>query len=1196
MGSTNNDHYFLADGGKMGELIRSKDWSKTSLGHPDTWSPSLQTIISVVLNNPFAMYIAWGEDFTQLYNDAFRPILGSTKHPEALGISSEITFAEIWETISPMFAEVMKGKPVSYPYLKLSINRNGFDEECYFNFSYSPIKKENGEVGGILVTVIETTEKFKAIEALGESELKVRQLIENAPFPIAVYVGKEMIVELANESIILLWGKGNDVIGKSFKDILPELDNQLVFEQINTVRKTGKPFHTKNTPLDLTIDGKLRTHYFNYSLTPLYDINGEIYGVMNTGVDLTDLNLAKKKIEESERNLQSMVLQSPIGICVLDAETLISEIVNDSFLTVARKSYEEVAGKHYWDAFIEVKSTYEAELQKVIKSGKPFYANEVGIKIRRQNTEATVYFTFVYAPLKNIEGKVSKVAIWVLDNTHQVTARQKIEEADKRFRNTVKQAPVGITILRGSNYLVEVANETYLKLVGKEHDSFVGKPLFESLPEVEEIVSPLLKNVLATGIPYHGNELSVPVSRYDKPEIFYFDFLYHPLKEDDGSISGILVTVTDVSEKVEARKKIELNEERLNIIVEASELGTWELNLKTRDFEYSSRYYEVITGQTKSIKLSHQEIVKHLHPDDLPIREKAFTEAMINGFIHYEARVLWDDQSIHWVEARGKVFYDSDHQPEKLLGTIRDITDEKNHQQELEESEKRFRNLLMQSPVPKAILKGENMTIEIANLALLKNIWRRKASDILGKNIFEVFPELKSQKYAQLLQEVFTTGKVHSESESLLYLKDGKHEHKLYIDYEYAPMLEADYTISGIKITIIDVTEKVETRKKIEESEKKFRSLTESIPQLIWETDEKGNALFASGKWLKYTGVQPNKEISWKTIIHPNDLEENMKVWTNSLTTRKVYKSDVRLKSINGGYRWYSVIGEPVFDKDNKIIKWVGAFTDIQTEKAFTHELEKQVAERTKELEQYNIDLEKMNKELQSFAYISSHDLQEPLRKIQTFATQIIEKESQNLSESGKDKFQRMQNAAQRMQTLINDLLSYSRTSTQERVFEKIDFCEIIDEVKEDLREELDAKSASIECEKTNVISIIPFQFRQLLYNLISNSLKFSKPDTDTVIKITSEIKPGDHFNNPALDEHQNYCHIIVSDNGIGFDQEYNTKIFEVFQRLHGREQYNGTGIGLAIVKKIVENHYGIITAKGEKNIGATFNIYIPVN
>ncbi|RUT69219.1 PAS domain S-box protein [Flavobacterium cupreum] len=1195
MGHTNNEHYFLAGGGEMGEQIRATDWSKTPLGDPGNWPNSLQTMVTVMLHNPFGMYIAWGEKYTQLYNDAFRPILGTSKHPQALGISSEITFSEIWETISPMFDEVRTGKAVSSPDFMVPLNRNGFTEECYFDFSYSPIKKEDGEVGGILVTVIETTERKKTTEALKESnarfinnimqapvamcvfrgkdfiveiankqmielwgvksedvlnkpifealpetknqylvdvlenvyntgekfianehlvqlprkgsientyinfvyealtepdgnisgivaiatevtpqvmarskvvenEQKIRQLVENAPFPIAVYVGEEMTVELANESIINLWGKGNDVIGKSFKDVLPELDNQLVFEQIKNVFDTGKSFHTTNTPLDLTIEGKLQTHYFNYSLTPLYDINGNIYGVMNTGVDLTDLNVAKKKIEES----------------------------------------------------------------------------------------------------------------------------------DKRFRNTVKQAPVGITILRGQNYMVEMANEAYLKLVGRSEADFVGRPLFDSLPEVRETVNSLLESVLTTGIPYHGNELPVPINRYGKEEICYFDFLYHPLKEEDGEISGMIVTVTEVTEKVEARKKTELNEERLNIIVDASELGTWELNVKTKDFQYSERYIEIVTGNKNNLTLTHSQLVKHLHPDDLHVREKAFKEAFASGYIHYEARLIWEDQSIHWVEAKGKVFFDLNNQPEKLLGTIRDITEEKQYQEKIEESEKRFRNLVMQSPVPKAILKGSDLVIEMANVALLKNIWKRKESDVQGKKIFDVFPELKQQKYARLLNEVTKTGKVHSESESLLFIEGENGKQKFYIDFEYAPLNEADDTISGIKITLIDVTEKVEARKKIEESEKRFRSLTESIPQLIWETDEKGNALFASGKWLEFTGIHPKGEEEWRSMIHPNDFEENAKTWSHSLATGEPYRCDVRIKNKNGGYRWHTAIGEPVLDKDNKIIKWVGAFTDIQTEKAFTHELEKQVAERTKELEKNNIDLEKMNKELQSFAYISSHDLQEPLRKIQTFATQIIERESQNLSEIGKDKFQRMQNAAQRMQTLINDLLSYSRTSTLERVFEKTDLAEIINEVKEDLKEELEQKNAVVEIIEGCELGVIPFQFRQLIYNLVSNSIKFSKPEITPVIKIKCKIDKGENFNNELLKDKKQYCHISISDNGIGFDQQYNAKIFEVFQRLHGRELYNGTGIGLAIVKKIVENHKGFISAKGELNVGASFDIYIP--
>ena len=1326
MGSTNNEHYFLAGGGEIGELIRNKDWSKTALGDPDNWPQSLCTMVSVILNNPFGMYIAWGDDYTQIYNSSCSPILGSVMHPAALGNSAKETLFEVWDIVKPMFDEVWKGNSIRFNDYKITLNRNGYDEDCYFDFSYSPIKKENGEVGGILSTFIETTEKVIAAEAkeknnarfknnimqtpvamcvltgkdhiveivnqemiklwgkegeeiinkpifevlpeaknqgledildnvyttgekfvateraiqlqrngtlettyvnfvyealketdgsisgviaiatevtdqvisrakIEESEQKVRAVVENAPFAIAVYVGKEMIVELANDSIIEIWGKGHDVIGKSFRDIVPELDNQLVFEQITSVLETGKSFHTENTPLDLSINGKLQTFYFNYSLTPLYDINGAIYGVMNTGIDLTDLNLAKKKIEESEQNLQSMVLQSPIGICVLDAHTLVTEIVNESFIEVAGKPYEEIAGKHYWETFAEVKVHYEDALQKVVDEGLPFYANEVEMTLIRHGKEEKIYVTFVYAPLKNIEGKVSKIVIWVLDNTQQVTARQKIQEADKRFRNTVKQAPVGITILRGQDHMVEMVNEAYLQLVGKEEKTFVGKPLFDSLPESQGTVGNLLSGVLETGIPYHGNEVPVPINKSGEPEIFYFDFLYHPLKEENGEISGIIVIVTEVSEKVEARKKTELNEARLNIIVEASELGTWELNVKTNHLEYSQRYLEIVTGYDKELYLNHGQLLSHVHPDDLHIRQKALLDAADAGYIHYEARIIWDDKSIHWVEARGKVFYDSDDQPAKLLGTIRDITEEKNHQHILEESEKRFRNLVMQSPIPKAIVRGKDMEIEMVNMALLKNIWRKKENDVQGKKLFEVFPELQRQKYAKLLNKVYATGDVHSESESLLYLHGDNGEEKFYIDFEYAPVTETDNTISGIKMTIIDVTEKVEARKKIEESEKKFRSLTESIPQLIWETDDQGNPLFASAKWLAFSGIYPHGEKEWRAIIHPDDYHENSRIWNKSLLTGTIYKTDVRLKDKNGIYRWHSVIGEPVFDKHNTIIKWVGAFTDIETEKSFTHELEKQVAERTKELEQNNIDLEKMNKELQSFAYISSHDLQEPLRKIQTFATQIIERESENLSEVGKDKFQRMQNAAQRMQTLINDLLSYSRTSTAERVFEKTDLSEIIDEVKEDLREEMELKQAIVETGQTCEVNIIPFQFRQLIYNLVSNSLKFTKPDILPLIKIKSIIETGENLNNDLLAPEEKYCHISVSDNGIGFDQQYNTKIFEVFQRLHGRDQYNGTGIGLAIVKKIVENHNGIITAKGEKEKGATFDIYIPV-
>ncbi|MEO6254482.1 MAG: ATP-binding protein, partial [Ferruginibacter sp.] len=240
--------------------------------------------------------------------------------------------------------------------------------------------------------------------------------------------------------------------------------------------------------------------------------------------------------------------------------------------------------------------------------------------------------------------------------------------------------------------------------------------------------------------------------------------------------------------------------------------------------------------------------------------------------------------------------------------------------------------------------------------------------------------------------------------------------------------------------------------------------------------------------------------------------------------------------------------------------------------------------------------LEKMNKELQSFAYISSHDLQEPLRKIQTFASRITDKEKENLSENGKDLFKRMQASAERMQSLIDDLLAYSRTHTLERDFQKVNLNAIIEKVTQDLKEEIEQKHATIENPKICEAKAIPFQFQQLFYNLISNSLKFSNPEHPLHITINSEHSEGSKLDNKNLQSDKFYCHISVADNGIGFEPQYNEKIFELFQRLHGKNEYTGTGIGLAIVKRIVENHNGIIAANGELGKGATFDIYLPLD
>jgi light-regulated signal transduction histidine kinase (bacteriophytochrome) len=246
-------------------------------------------------------------------------------------------------------------------------------------------------------------------------------------------------------------------------------------------------------------------------------------------------------------------------------------------------------------------------------------------------------------------------------------------------------------------------------------------------------------------------------------------------------------------------------------------------------------------------------------------------------------------------------------------------------------------------------------------------------------------------------------------------------------------------------------------------------------------------------------------------------------------------------------------------------------------------------------LEQKNKELERINEELSSFAYISSHDLQEPLRKIQTFSDRIMELEYQNLSEKGKDYFKRMQGGALRMQKLIRDILAYSRTTTSEKILELTDLNDVLTQTKGELEVLITEKKATIISDPLPTLRVIPFQIQQLFSNLLNNALKFSKDGLPPHIEIRTGTVDGQMFKDFYMLPAKNYCHLSFKDNGIGFDPVYEKKIFEVFQRLHGRNEYGGTGIGLAICKKIVENHNGVINAQSQPNEGATFNVYLPV-
>lgn len=383
--------------------------------------------------------------------------------------------------------------------------------------------------------------------------------------------------------------------------------------------------------------------------------------------------------------------------------------------------------------------------------------------------------------------------------------------------------------------------------------------------------------------------------------------------------------------------------------------------------------------------------------------------------------------------------------------------------------------------------------------------------------------------------------------------------------------------------TVQNITEEKNREKGLKESEEKFNQLFELSPFIVTLAEVKtGKFVEVNENYLKTFGFS-REEVIGHTALEIGMIEQNerQKILDVVLQHGSIRNIELEVKKKSGEKI-------PVLASVDKIVLadqqfYLNAMIDITERKKVEEEIKLK-----------NTELENINKELQAFAYVSSHDLQEPLRKIQTFALRILEKEYATLSEKGREQFQRMQNAAQRMQALIEDLLAYSRANTTERKFEYTDLSKLVAEVKADLKEELHNRNATIDAVGLGEIYIIPFQFRQLLHNLISNSLKFSKPEQAPHIVIKCEMIKGENLNNKKLLPQKQYCHLTITDNGIGFQPEMSEKIFELFQRLHDRNEYPGTGIGLAIVKKIVENHNGIITASSELKQGATFDIYIP--
>ncbi|RTZ01773.1 hypothetical protein EKM02_04040 [Flavobacterium sp. RSP49] len=326
---------------------------------------------------------------------------------------------------------------------------------------------------------------------------------------------------------------------------------------------------------------------------------------------------------------------------------------------------------------------------------------------------------------------------------------------------------------------------------------------------------------------------------------------------------------------------------------------------------------------------------------------------------------------------------------------------------------------------------------------------------------------------------------------------------------------------------------------------------------------------------------EPNIENSIP-YIHPDDLEYVTKVHQDSLINHQSTSMIFRFLTPSGDVKYIMGVGSFTTNGKGDLIK-IGVNYDITNQ-----------YKKTLELEENNKELKYINTELEAFNNIVSHDLQEPLRKIQMFISRLEEKELDLISRQGKEYFSKVRVAANRMQTLLIDLVNYSRTIKGDKVFVTTDLNVVLGEILQDLSSNIEEKKAEIQIGKLPTITAIPFQIKQLFINLISNSLKYSKEDSAPEISVTSKNITDKEVREYKISNKEDYYKIVVTDNGIGFKQEYAEKIFLLFKRLETDSKYSGTGLGLAICSRIVDNHNGFIQVKGKPNVGAKFYIFIP--
>jgi PAS domain S-box-containing protein len=614
-------------------------------------------------------------------------------------------------------------------------------------------------------------------------------------------------------------------------------------------------------------------------------------------------------------------------------------------------------------------------------------------------------------------------------------------------------------------------------------------------------------------------------------------------------------------------------EERFRLILENSPVGKSITGIDG-SLRVNKALCDILGYSEKELK--DKNWMEITHPDDIK-ESREVVDRLLKGKKdneRYEKRYIHKKGNIVWTDVSTTLEKDAAGNPLYFITVIIDITEIKKASEKLKISEDRHRSYIELTGQIAWVTNPKGEVVE--DIPYFRHFTGLSYDQVKGSGWASALHPDDVAKTIEIWNNAVSSRSSY-ETEYRLKRHDGVYRDLL---AKGSPVFDKNGEILEWVGICTDITEHKQIEEVNKNNEKRFRELIESLPQLFWTCRVEGPCDYLSRQWVDYTGIPEEEQLGyrWLEQLHPEDRDKTVSDWMEKVKTGSRFDIEFRIRKSDGIYHWFKTRAVPMRDADGNIIKWFGSNTDFDEIIKAQEQLKvssKELEQKVKELDIAIIDLKRSNQELEQFAYVASHDLQEPLRMVSSY-TQLLERRYKDqLDQDAKDFIFYAVDGANRMQHLINDLLDYSRVTTRGKPFVKLDLSTVLGHAIANLQKKVQETGAMIVNYDLPFVYGDEVQLVRVFQNLLDNAMKFRGTDPPR-INVTAK----------TIDDK---IQISISDNGIGIDKIYTVRVFTIFQRLHNKIEYPGTGIGLAICKRTVERHGGKIWFESEPGKGTTF-------